>query len=967
MRFDSVRLKGIGPFVDEVFVDFSAIAGKLIAITGENGSGKSTLVECLPGALHRSTPTRGSLADLATGRDSFVEVRAVNGASYLVRQMLDNVSGKGESLILDVVGAPVLTDTKVRSYDTWAASHLPSPEVLFASTFAAQQAGGFLDLKATDRKSILLRILGVERLEKQAEQARERARDSRVQLESLVARMKDEQDRGLDVAEAKLQLIAARLKAQHADLAVRTADAELTAAKETAPNLAAKIAQEEANLLKAAQLKVEAAALATKFGDLDTRIKNNDLVLRDADSIRSASARLPVLVTELAALRDQIASLDAALAKDDERLRSYKALRAQDQDLTTKLSELARRIAEQRVVLEHAPAVHAAAQALPQLTGQLTVLRSQASHVEALRTQAQGDQNAIERQLSEVARRGGEAKERIVAATGRLADRTKVHDAVRGLEALRQSARNAALDETTIKAAIDEFRGSLLHGAERRLSRMRPFVERVADGQMTVGGASDEASDVIREDDFLVKETALAPAQIAKEEAALVAARKALGEVVKNLQQAEILAARAADIEAAEGELRSANSVLAQAETDARTFASELDGARSRLETAIANHAKVAKAIEEITGEHERLAIIAARASELAVAEARIAEISTQVVAVEAAQYAVRESIAEAVIDVTGADARMFAANEALRETKGALTAGTAEHARLVPVAGLLVKLEVAEARIAELTPQREAVQAQSVALRDQIVALEPDPGQQLTAGPQPEELVALAKAALERAQESAKSAHGMIAVATARVESAELSKRKLTELDEERSVVETDLADWTLLTQSLGKDGVQALLVDAAGPELTELINDLLRTCVGTRWTVSIETTRASSDGKKQIEGCEVRVLDTERGRDANAETLSGGERVLVGEAVSLALSMLACRRSGVVGPSIIRDETGAALDPVNGRNYVQMLRRAGDLVGASQIFFISHSPDMAAMADACIHVADGKVQVLS
>jgi hypothetical protein len=46
----------------------------------------------------------------------------------------------------------------------------------------------------------------------------------------------------------------------------------------------------------------------------------------------------------------------------------------------------------------------------------------------------------------------------------------------------------------------------------------------------------------------------------------------------------------------------------------------------------------------------------------------------------------------------------------------------------------------------------------------------------------------------------------------------------------------------------------------------------------------VTIETTRSSADGKRQLEGCEVRVLDTERGRDAEAATFSGGERVLLG-----------------------------------------------------------------------------------
>jgi exonuclease SbcC len=160
-------------------------------------------------------------------------------------------------------------------------------------------------------------------------------------------------------------------------------------------------------------------------------------------------------------------------------------------------------------------------------------------------------------------------------------------------------------------------------------------------------------------------------------------------------------------------------------------------------------------------------------------------------------------------------------------------------------------------------------------------------------------------------------------------------------------------------------RDGLQAAEVDAAGPELTELVNDLLRTCVGPRWTVTIETQKLSADGKKLLEGCEVRVLDTVAGREGAAETFSGGERVLLGEAVSLALSMLACRRAGLVGVTLVRDETGAALDPANGRAYVAMLRRAAELVGARQVLFVSHSPELAELADARIVVGGGTAVV--
>jgi energy-coupling factor transporter ATP-binding protein EcfA2 len=63
---------GIGPLT--LAVDFEAIPGKLVAITGPNGAGKSTFLEALAGCLYRSCPTRGSLADLAHGKNATAQL-----------------------------------------------------------------------------------------------------------------------------------------------------------------------------------------------------------------------------------------------------------------------------------------------------------------------------------------------------------------------------------------------------------------------------------------------------------------------------------------------------------------------------------------------------------------------------------------------------------------------------------------------------------------------------------------------------------------------------------------------------------------------------------------------------------------------------------------------------------------------------------------------------------------------------
>src|SRR5262245_59736997 len=118
MRLERARFHNVGAFAD-FDLDLEQLGdAMLIALVGEDGAGKSSSLECaLPGVCYRETPTRGSLMDLATARDSFVESTVVNGARWTIRHSLDCVSGRSESLVLDSEGQPAIADTKVRSFD----------------------------------------------------------------------------------------------------------------------------------------------------------------------------------------------------------------------------------------------------------------------------------------------------------------------------------------------------------------------------------------------------------------------------------------------------------------------------------------------------------------------------------------------------------------------------------------------------------------------------------------------------------------------------------------------------------------------------------------------------------------------------------------------------------------------------------------------------------------------------------
>ena len=174
-----------------------------------------------------------------------------------------------------------------------------------------------------------------------------------------------------------------------------------------------------------------------------------------------------------------------------------------------------------------------------------------------------------------------------------------------------------------------------------------------------------------------------------------------------------------------------------------------------------------------------------------------------------------------------------------------------------------------------------------------------------------------------------------------------------------------SEVGDWSTLERAFGRDGIQALLIDAAGPELSALTNDLLHSSFSDRFEVSFVTQIPKADGKGQKEVFDVKVIDHERGREGSVDSLSGGEKVVISEAISLALAIYTGRHGGHTFSTLFRDETAGALDPDNAHRYISMLRKARELSGAYQIIFIAQQKELWEQADAVLWCEGGKVGV--
>ena len=169
--------------------------------------------------------------------------------------------------------------------------------------------------------------------------------------------------------------------------------------------------------------------------------------------------------------------------------------------------------------------------------------------------------------------------------------------------------------------------------------------------------------------------------------------------------------------------------------------------------------------------------------------------------------------------------------------------------------------------------------------------------------------------------------------------------------------------AGWVLLERAFGRDGVPALEIDAAGPEVSGLINDLLAEVFGRRFSVQLRTVRAAGAGKKQKEVFDLQVLDGARGGAARAASrFSVGERAIISEALKLALAIFVNRRQAHPIKTLWRDECDGALEEGVAAAYPAMLRAALKLGGYRNVFLISHRRTVWEQCDSRILIEGGR-----
>jgi exonuclease SbcC len=141
----------------------------------------------------------------------------------------------------------------------------------------------------------------------------------------------------------------------------------------------------------------------------------------------------------------------------------------------------------------------------------------------------------------------------------------------------------------------------------------------------------------------------------------------------------------------------------------------------------------------------------------------------------------------------------------------------------------------------------------------------------------------------------------------------------------EQRQQCITERALYTDLVQMFGKNGIQALIIENAIPELEEEANQILSRVTDNAMHLTLETQRDTRSGAV-AETLDIKISDTLGTR--NYEMFSGGEAFRINFALRIALSKMLARRAGARLRTLVIDEGFGTQDSQGLERLVEVIK---------------------------------------
>jgi exonuclease SbcC len=137
-----------------------------------------------------------------------------------------------------------------------------------------------------------------------------------------------------------------------------------------------------------------------------------------------------------------------------------------------------------------------------------------------------------------------------------------------------------------------------------------------------------------------------------------------------------------------------------------------------------------------------------------------------------------------------------------------------------------------------------------------------------------------------------------------------EQQKQNLITIRQDAESIRRTIRDLELVQKAFSKDGVPAMLIEQAIPELEEQANDILSRLSDHTMGVSFPTQREFKDTKRSDKRETLDIRISAGGAVRDYETFSGGEAFRINFAIRLALSRVLAKRAGAKLQTLVIDE---------------------------------------------------------
>ncbi len=167
--------------------------------------------------------------------------------------------------------------------------------------------------------------------------------------------------------------------------------------------------------------------------------------------------------------------------------------------------------------------------------------------------------------------------------------------------------------------------------------------------------------------------------------------------------------------------------------------------------------------------------------------------------------------------------------------------------------------------------------------------------------------------------------------------------EQEMHEYQKKYSILQETIDDYQMIATALGKEGIQALLIEDALPEIEQEANALLAQLTNNQAHISIESLRDLKKGGTK-ETLDIKISDPMGIRPY--ELFSGGEAFRIDFALRIAISKLLARRAGTSLQTLIIDEGFGSQDEEGIAHIMDCIHKIQD--NFAKIIIVSHLTSM-------------------